>query len=109
MNDVKIAVSSLKGNPEYCQCPRCKRYTKSGIHNFDGLCERCCDVLIHSWPDFEAVPLIKQHWLNTGRFVTGSPKWNEYKLGDGGWLSWLEQPPYKRQVEGSIPSPPTKS
>lgn len=38
-------------------CPRC---WKAGIpSNHDGLCDRCCDVLVESFPDHESVPRIK--------------------------------------------------
>jgi len=53
-------VLSLVNNPDYIKCPRCWHYTHEGRHNHDGLCDRCCRVLLDHWPDHESVPHIKQ-------------------------------------------------
>jgi hypothetical protein len=53
-------VLSLVNNPDYTKCPRCWHYTHEGLHNHDGLCDRCCRVLLDHWPDHESVPHIKQ-------------------------------------------------
>jgi hypothetical protein len=55
-----FVVRSLRDNPDYIKCPRCWHYTHEGLHNHDGLCDRCCNVLIESWPDHESIPHIKQ-------------------------------------------------
>lgn len=55
-------VRSLKDDPDYTKCPRCRHYTHEGLHNYDGLCDRCCNVIVNTWPDHESVPHIKQRW-----------------------------------------------
>lgn len=42
---------------EGVKCPRCYRYTGEGRFNFDGLCDRCCDVLCEMRHD--AAPYIR--------------------------------------------------
>lgn len=54
MDDVTFTVSRAPG----VKCPRCWHVTGEGRFNFDGLCDRCCDVLIHDYPTHESVPLI---------------------------------------------------
>jgi len=55
-------VQSLMSDPDYTKCPRCWHYTHEGLHNHDGLCDRCCNVLVAAWPDHESVPHIKEKW-----------------------------------------------
>ena len=55
-------VQSLMSDPDYTKCPRCWHYTHEGLHNHDGLCDRCCRVLVDAWPDHESVPYIKEKW-----------------------------------------------
>lgn len=43
----------------YPKCPRCYRYTPSDL-NHDGLCDRCCKVIVDCFPDHWSVPLIKE-------------------------------------------------
>ncbi len=45
MGDIPITVGSIKDNPDFACCPRCRRYHRS-IRNHDGLCDRCCAVLV---------------------------------------------------------------
>ena len=47
------------------KCPRCYRYTGEGRFNFDGLCDRCCDVLVQDYPEHEATVALKAH----GRWI----------------------------------------
>jgi hypothetical protein len=58
---VEFRISSLKDNPDYKKCPRCWNYTHEGLHNFDGLCNRCCLVLLHDFPNHEVTQLLKKH------------------------------------------------
>lgn len=53
-------VRSLRDDPDYIKCPRCWHYTHEGLHNHEGLCDRCCNVLLEAWPDHESIPHIKQ-------------------------------------------------
>lgn len=48
-------VRSLANDPDYTKCPRCWHYTHEGLHNHDGLCDRCCRVLIDHYPNHESV------------------------------------------------------
>ena len=50
-----FAVRSLANDPDYTKCPRCWHYTHEGLHNHDGLCDRCCRVLIDHHPNHESV------------------------------------------------------
>lgn len=53
MNDeIEIHVSRVEG----VKCPRCWRITGAGRFNFDGLCDRCQDVILLDFPDHESVP-----------------------------------------------------
>lgn len=58
---INITVISLNNDPSYAKCPRCKIFTKEGLSNFDGLCNKCVDVLLNEYPDHESVPLIKEY------------------------------------------------
>jgi len=55
MNGVSITVTKAPG----VKCPRCWHVTGEGRFNFDGLCDKCCDVLCHDHPHHESVPLIQ--------------------------------------------------
>jgi hypothetical protein len=50
-----VVVRSLANDPDYTKCPRCWHYTHEGLHNHDGLCDRCCRVLIDHYPNHESV------------------------------------------------------
>lgn len=54
-----IVVLSLANNTDYTKCPRCWHYTHEGLHNYDGLCDRCCNVLLDVWPNHKATQEIK--------------------------------------------------
>lgn len=56
----KITARSIKNDPEYIQCPRCFFYTSivASPPNYDGLCNRCCRVLVNGFPDHPSVPNI---------------------------------------------------
>lgn len=56
----KITAKSIKNDPEYIQCPRCFFYTSivASPPNYDGLCNRCCRVLVNGFPDHPSVPNI---------------------------------------------------
>ena len=53
-----VVVRSLANDPNYVKCPRCWHYTHEGLHNYDNLCDRCCNVLVNHWPNHESVPRI---------------------------------------------------
>ena len=53
-----IEIHPLTGDPRYIKCPRCWRYHACRM-NYDGLCDRCCQVLVAHHPDHPAVPLIR--------------------------------------------------
>jgi hypothetical protein len=42
---VQITITPLMDDPQYASCPRCRKYTREGIHNMDCLCNRCADAL----------------------------------------------------------------
>jgi hypothetical protein len=42
------------------KCPRCYRYTGEGRYNYDGLCDRCCEVILKAYPDHVSVQRILQ-------------------------------------------------
>ncbi len=44
---------------EGVKCPRCKKTTAAGRFNFDGLCDRCQELILEHFPDHESVPFIK--------------------------------------------------
>ncbi len=52
-----IIVRSLRDDTNYIKCPRCWHLHTVKL-NFDGLCDRCCSVLVEAWPNHESVPLI---------------------------------------------------
>lgn len=54
-----VSVVSLKDSPDHVKCPRCWHYTHEGQHNHDGLCDRCCNVLLSDFPEHESIPHIK--------------------------------------------------
>jgi hypothetical protein len=54
-----VGVQSLAASPDHTKCPRCWHYTHEGLSNYDGLCDRCCNVLLTAWPDHASVPHIK--------------------------------------------------
>jgi len=55
---ILIRVRSLKGDPNYCKCPRCWHY-HTDLDNYDKLCERCCCVLLEAWPDEECTKQLR--------------------------------------------------
>ena len=55
MNGLSVAITSLKDDPSYAKCPRCWRYTGEGRFNFDGLCDRCCAVILADYPEHPSV------------------------------------------------------
>ena len=57
-----VTVRSLANSPDHVKCPRCWHYTHAGIHNHDGLCDRCCNVLLEAFPDHPSVPFIKANY-----------------------------------------------
>ncbi len=57
-----VVVRSLANNPDYVKCPRCWHYTHEGLHNHDGLCDRCCNVMIDAYPEHEATAKIKANF-----------------------------------------------
>ena len=59
---MKVNVTSVQGNPDYCKCPRCWHFTHEGLLNFDGLCDGCCRTLIDSYPNHESTPHIIDNW-----------------------------------------------
>jgi hypothetical protein len=42
------------------KCPRCYRLTGEGRFNFDGLCDRCCGVILKQFPAHWSVDGIKR-------------------------------------------------
>ena len=50
-----VAITKAPG----VKCPRCWRVTGEGRWNFDGLCDRCCDVLLLGHPTHPSVPFIQ--------------------------------------------------
>ena len=60
MDDCTVTVSKAEG----VKCPRCWKVTGEGRFNFDGLCDACCTVLVHAYPEHEAVPLILQSYFD---------------------------------------------
>lgn len=53
--DVQAEVTHADGH----KCPRCQLWHQV-TENFDGLCDRCCDVMITDWPQHEfTVEIIK--------------------------------------------------
>jgi hypothetical protein len=60
MNEYWVAVSKAEG----AKCPRCWRVTGEGRYNFDGLCDRCCDVLVTDHPTHPAIPHILAAYAN---------------------------------------------
>jgi isoleucyl-tRNA synthetase len=55
IEDIEITVSDCGADSSLLKCPRCWHYTHSGLHNFDGLCDRCCDVLIMDHPEHPSI------------------------------------------------------
>jgi hypothetical protein len=41
------------------KCPRCYRYEQASTLNFDGLCDRCCNVILKHHPDHDSAAAIK--------------------------------------------------
>ena len=52
-----VVARSLKDDPNYAKCPRCW-HMHTALLNYDCLCDRCCNVLVESWPDHASVPFI---------------------------------------------------
>lgn len=52
---LRVSVARADG----VKCPRCWRYTGEGRFNFDGLCDRCCQVLWTHHPAHESIPFIR--------------------------------------------------
>lgn len=50
-----VIVRSLRDDPNYTKCPRCWHFHAVRL-NYEGLCDRCCKVLIEDWPNHESVP-----------------------------------------------------
>jgi hypothetical protein len=55
-----VTITSLASASQHVKCPRCWKYTHVGLHNYDGLCDACCDVLLVEHPSHPSVPFIRQ-------------------------------------------------
>lgn len=75
---LKITIIGLVNNPDYVKCPRCRKYRHISTDiNFDNLCDYCTEVLVDNYPEHESVIEIKRVWLETNRFIKGSPRYEE--------------------------------
>lgn len=54
---VTAIARSLRDDLNYIKCPRCW-HMHTVLLNYDGLCDRCCSVLIEAWPNHESAPFI---------------------------------------------------
>lgn len=64
-----VEVSSLADDPNMVKCPRCWHYSSEGKHNYDGLCDRCCLVIVDSFKDHESYPhIVESRSLQIGKF-----------------------------------------
>jgi hypothetical protein len=76
MEDLKVVATSLKDNPNYIQCPRCRKFLRKAQveNNFDSLCDRCVRVLREGWysgrwhdipavQEFAAHYCLRQDWI----------------------------------------------
>lgn len=52
-----VEVQSLAHNYDYVKCPRCWHYHTIKI-NHDGLCDRCCRVMLQNFQNHPSTPLI---------------------------------------------------
>ena len=57
LNSVRIEILSV--DPNYVKCPRCWHFTHEGLHNHDGLCDRCVRVMIDHHKDHPEYEKIK--------------------------------------------------
>jgi hypothetical protein len=60
MNRVKRHVRVIVAKAEGIKCPRCWFYTGEGRFNYDGLCDKCVDALLHDYPEHGIIPFILQ-------------------------------------------------
>lgn len=58
LSQFAVLVVPLGNDPNYTKCPRCWMY-HAVKDNYDGLCDRCCRVIVDSFPNHESVPHIK--------------------------------------------------
>jgi hypothetical protein len=54
-----VRVTPVSEDTGHVKCPRCWHYTHVGLFNFDGLCDRCCGVILDNYPDHWSVPGIR--------------------------------------------------
>ena len=58
MDDVVMVEVVKLTSLGYVKCPRCWK-SHPCKENFDQLCDRCCQVLLESFPTHEAIPFIR--------------------------------------------------
>lgn len=58
---MNIDIISLRDDSNYCKCPRCWKY-HACKENFDGLCDKCCHVLLECYPEHESIQFIKESY-----------------------------------------------
>jgi hypothetical protein len=51
----KVVVKSVKNDPNWTLCPRCRSY-HTELLNFERLCDRCCLAMIEGLPQHETIP-----------------------------------------------------
>jgi hypothetical protein len=54
MKDLEVSVKHFDG----VGCPRCKHHHHATL-NYDGLCDRCCGVLLAEHPNHPSIPHIQ--------------------------------------------------
>ena len=68
--NIKVAVRNFAEDARYVKCPRCWQYHRI-LLNFDGLCDRCCDVILKEHPGHESVPFIRASLEAQERYFRG--------------------------------------
>ena len=60
-NGPHVHIESLSNNPDWVKCPRCWHY-HTILLNHQGLCDRCCWVLLTAWPNDDLAIGVLDNW-----------------------------------------------
>ena len=83
LDGFKITAKRVAGHVP--KCPRCYRYEQAATLNFEGLCDRCCDIVVKEFPDHWSVPRIKAALAKQKAMTPADWRAHNHKLDPVQW------------------------